>query len=113
MGTAFMNVAATVEPWSGTDFAVRFGMPTVVVLLGLIYFLSGRAERRAIRADAAERGGFGGPPGTSDVGSAQGFGVEQAAEHIRAATRKVLIGLIVMLIGVLTLLGVTFWRIFS
>ncbi len=113
MGTTLMNVAARVEPWSGTEIAVRFGMPTVVFLLGLIYFLSGRAERKAIRAEASERGGFGGPPGTSDVGSAQGFGVEQAAEQVRTATRKVLIGLIVMLLAVLTLLGITFWRIFS
>ncbi len=113
MGTALMRVVDQVEPWSVSEIAVRFGMPTVVFFLGLIYFLSGRSERRALRADAAERGGFGGPPGSSDVGSAEGFGVERTADQISAATRKVLIGLIVMLIAVLTLLGVTFWRIFS
>ncbi len=113
MGTTLMAATTTLEGWSGTDLAVRFGMPTVVVLLGLILFMGGRAERRAVRAEAAERSGFGGDPGTSDVGSAQGFGVEEAAEQIRAATRKVLIGLLVMLLGALTLLGVTFWGIFS
>ncbi|MGB3827310.1 MAG: hypothetical protein WA962_00905 [Ornithinimicrobium sp.] len=118
MGTALMTAtwgtaSTTAGSWSGSDFAVRFGMPTVVVLIGLTFFLAGRTERRAVRSEVAERGGFGGPPGTGDVGDAQGFGVEQTAAQIRAATRKVLIGLIVMLVGSLTLLGVTFWGIFS
>ncbi len=113
MGTTLMTTTTTLEGWSGTDLAVRFGMPTVVVLLGLVWFLGGRAERRAVRAEAAERRGFGGQPGTTDVGDAEGFGVEEAGEQIRAATRKVLIGLVVMLVGVIALLGVTFWGIFS
>ncbi|MGB3764728.1 MAG: hypothetical protein WA966_16070 [Ornithinimicrobium sp.] len=113
MGTTLMTATTTLEGWSGADLAVRFGMPTVVVLLGLVLFLGGRAERRAVRVEATERGGFGGPPGTSDIGGPEGFGVEGAAASIRAATRKVLVGLIVMLVGVVTLLGVTFWGIFS
>lgn len=113
MGTTLIIATTTMEGWSGTDLAVRFGMPTLVVLLGLVLFLGGRAERRAVRAEAGERGGFGGHPGTSDVGTAEGFGVEEAVEQVRAATRKVLIGLVVMLVGVVTLLVVTFWGIFS
>lgn len=104
---------ADVEPWSGAELAVRFGLPLFVVLVGMTFFLAGRTERASIRAEVAENGGFGGPPGTSDVGSADGFGLDAAAEQIRAATRKVLIGLFVTLFGTLSLLGVTFWRIFS
>ncbi|MGB3257364.1 MAG: hypothetical protein WBG89_13470 [Ornithinimicrobium sp.] len=113
MGTTLMTATTTLEGWSGADLAVRFGMPTVVVLVGLVLFLGGRAERRSVRAEATERGGFGGQPGTSDVGSAEGFGVDETAEQIRAATRKVLGGLVVMLGGVVALLVVTFWGILS
>ncbi len=104
---------ATVEPWSSSEWVTRFGSPILVILLGLMMYVVGRSERRVLRGGAADKGGFGGPPGTTDVGSAQGFGVEERAELVRASTRKLLIGLFFMLAGTLTLLGVTFWRIFA
>ncbi len=109
----FVQDTSAVEPWSPTELVIRFGFPVAVVLVGLTVFLGGRAERTALKADATSQGGFGGPPGTTDVGAADGFDVESFRSEMHAATRKVLTGLLIMLGGSLTLLGVTFWRIFS
>lgn len=99
--------------WSGTELAIRFGLPFAVMLVGLIVFLGGRTERQALRAEAELRGGFGGQPGTSDVDAVEGFEAERYREEMHAATRKVLTGLLITLGGTLTLLGVTLWRIVS
>lgn len=109
----FLQDAPAVEPWSGTELAIRFGFPFAVVLVGLIVFLGGRTERKTLKADAALRGGFGGPPGSTDVGSVEDFDVRRYEADMQAASRKVLTGLFIMLGASLTLLGVTFWRIFS
>ncbi|MGB3185448.1 MAG: hypothetical protein WBG36_14725 [Ornithinimicrobium sp.] len=109
----YLQDTSAVEPWSATELAIRFGFPFAVVLVGLIVFLGGRTERKVLKAEATQRGGFGGPPGTTDVGTAEGFDIERFRNEMHVATRKVLIGLLIMLGGSLTLLGVTFWRIFS
>ncbi|CAN5478800.1 hypothetical protein BH23ACT6_BH23ACT6_01620 [soil metagenome] len=109
----YLQDAPAVEPWSGIELAIRFGFPFAVVLVGLTVFLGGRSERKALKADATQRGGFGGSPGTTDVGSAEGFDVETYQAELHVASRKVLTGLFIMLGGSLTLLGVTFWRILS
>ncbi|MGB7450207.1 MAG: hypothetical protein WA892_13920 [Ornithinimicrobium sp.] len=98
---------AQADSWSTTDITLGFGMPFAVFLVGLLVFMGGRREREALRADA-QHGGFGGPPGTTDVGSAEGFGVEETRSMIHAASRKVLIGLFIMLSGLLALLVVIF-----
>lgn len=109
----FLQDTSAVEPWSTAELAIRFGLPLAVLLVGLTVFFGGHAERKALKADATSRGGFGGPPGTTDVGMAEGFDIERFRGEMHAATRKVLTGLLIMLGGSLTLLGVTFWRIFS
>ncbi len=101
------------EPWSLSLFLVWFGPPALLVAVGFVVFFGARAQRRAIVQDARQRGGFGAEPGTTDIGSEQGFGIEQARGQVKAATGRVLAGLIMMFVGVLALLGLTFWRIFS
>ncbi|MGB5951509.1 MAG: hypothetical protein WBG57_03215, partial [Ornithinimicrobium sp.] len=67
----------------------------------------------ALKGEASMRGGFAGAPGTTDTGSVEGFDRERYHAEMQVVTRKVLTGLLIMLGGTLTLLGVTFWRIFS
>lgn len=107
-----LAAAGESDQWSGTDLAVRFGAPLVLLLVGLVIYLMGRTQRRELRV-RARRGGFGGPPGTSDIGTAQGFGVEDDAQALRSAGVRVLTGLILMLVGALLLLGAILWRLLS
>jgi len=109
------HLAATVQAdsWSTSELALGFGLPIAVFLVGLTIFLGGRTERRALRADSGQQGGFGGPPGTTDVGDSEGFGLQERRRMILAASRKVLIGLFVMLGGLLALLVATLSRILS
>ncbi len=111
----FATLTAPVDEqsWSLTQGLVWFGPPALLVAVGFVVFMGARTQRRVILDDARQRGGFGAEPGTTDVGSAQGFGVEEAREQVRVATGRVLAGLVVMLVGVVALLGITFWRIFS
>lgn len=101
------------QSWSINQFLVWFGAPVLLVLAGFVIFFGARAQRRAIVDDARQRGGFGAEPGTTDVGSAEGFGIEEAREKVRVATGRVLTGLVLMLVGVLALLGLSVWRILS
>lgn len=110
---ATLTAPADEQSWSLTQFLVWFGPPALLVVVGFVIFFGARTQRRAILDDARQRGGFGGEPGTTDVGSAEGFGLDEAREQVRVATGRVLAGLIMMLAGVLVLLGLSFWRIFG
>src|SRR5690606_24397628 len=58
--------AGSGEP-TGTDLLVRVGLPLLLVLIGLGLWLWGRRERAEARAEIGVKGGFGGPPGTTDI----------------------------------------------
>ncbi|HKJ13112.1 MAG TPA: hypothetical protein VJ976_12080 [Ornithinimicrobium sp.] len=106
-------VPAQAESWSTSEVALGFGLPVAVVLVGLTVFLGGRSERRALRTDAEPQDGLGAPPGSTDVGSVEGFGAEERPRLIMAASRKVLIGLFITLAGALALLFSTVTRLLS
>lgn len=99
--------AATSEPGlAGSDWLVYVVLPLLLVLAGAFLYLRGRAEHReATRL----RGGFGGPPGSLDIGTELGFGVENNRSAILSARRQMLwggilggVGLIWLVVGLLT-----------
>jgi hypothetical protein len=106
-------IAAATSGWTGSDLALRLGVPVVLVVVGLLVFVWGRTLRAQVLEQGVQRGGFGGPPGTTDVGSAEGFGVEEARATLESASRRVLAGLGLMLLGSLSVLGVIGWRLLS
>ncbi len=104
--------SATTSEASAGSVAALLALPALLVVGGLLVVLVGRTQRTEV-LDQARRGGFGGPPGTTDVGDADGFGVEQARAVLQSASRKVLIGLGLMLLGALGTLGVIVWELTS
>jgi hypothetical protein len=107
-------VPTQADSWSTIDSALGFGLPIAVFLVGVTVFLGGRSERRALHNEEQEQaGGFAGPPGTTDVGQAEGFGLQERRQLVLAASRKVLIGLFIMLAGLLALLAATLTRLLS
>lgn len=95
--TAAADAVAS-EPWSGMELAVRLGAPALVLLLGATLFLWGRSARRNIMRDAADR---------------DGVAVAEAEVGVRSATQRVLAGLLLMLLGSVVLVSLTFWRVLS
>jgi hypothetical protein len=98
---AYLLPAAASEPGlAGSDWLVYVVLPLLLVLAGAFLFLRGRAEhRRATRL----RGGFGGPPGSLDIGTELGFGVENTRSEILSARRQMLWGAILGGIGLIWL----------
>jgi hypothetical protein len=85
---------------AGTDWLVVVVLPLLLVLAGGFLLLRGRAEhQQATRL----RGGFGGPPGSLDIGTELGFGVENARGEILAARRQMLWGAVLAGAGLLWL----------
>ncbi|MFX0538112.1 hypothetical protein ACQBAT_03200 [Ornithinimicrobium sp. Y1847] len=71
------------------DLLLYVVLPLVLAVLGAVLLLRGRAMyREATRL----RAGFGGPPGSIDVGTELGFGVEDNRAAILAAQRRMLWG---------------------
>lgn len=93
--------AATVEQGlAGSDWLVYVILPLLLLLAGGFLHLRGRAEHReATRL----RGGFGGPPGSLDIGTELGFGVENNRGKVLAAQRQMLWGGILAAVGALWL----------
>jgi hypothetical protein len=109
---SLLLTTATAADASVGDVAARLAVPALLVVAGVLVVLWGRTQRTEL-LDQARRGGFGGPPGTSDVGTAEGFGVEQAQAALQSASRKVLLGLGLMLVGALGTLAVIVWELVS
>ncbi len=86
------------------DVALRFGLPVLLIIIGVAVWLWGRREQEAARAQIGKKGGFGGPPGTLDIGTEIGFGVEGPGPDPAAARPKILWGLILAAVGVLLLI---------
>lgn len=86
------------------DVALRFGLPVLLILIGVAVWLWGRREQEAARAQIGQQGGFGGPPGTMDIGTEIGFDVEGPGPNPAAARPKILGGLVLVVVGVLLLI---------
>lgn len=93
------------------EIALRFGLPLLLVVLGCGLFLWGRREQDAARAQLGQKGGFGGPPGTLDIGTEIGFGVEGEGPNPAAARPKILGGLVLVAVGALLLAIMAVWQL--
>ena len=92
--------AAADAGWSGVDWMLYVVLPVILVLAGAALYVAGRREHaEAVRIKA----GFGGPPGSLDIGSDLGFGVENNRGRVLAAQRKMLWGGILAGIGLIWL----------
>jgi hypothetical protein len=87
--------------WSGADWALGVVLPLLVLAAGVVLLLRGRA---ALSEATRIRAGFGGPPGTGDVGTEMGLGAEDHRRQVLAAQRLRLWGLVLVVVGVLWLL---------
>lgn len=95
------RAAATTDAWSAGDWALGVGLPLLLVAVGVVLYVRGRAAS----AEATRvRAGFGGPPGTHDVATGQGLGVEDDRARRLAAQRLRLWGLLLVLAGMVWLL---------
>ncbi|QDO89725.1 hypothetical protein FNH13_16425 [Ornithinimicrobium ciconiae] len=93
------------------DVALRFGLPVLLILLGAALYLWGRRERAEALSQMGSKGGFGGPPGTLDIGTEVGFGVEGPGPDPAAARPKILGGLVLLAVGALLLLIMAVWQL--
>ncbi|RIK16432.1 MAG: hypothetical protein DCC50_04935 [Acidobacteria bacterium] len=75
--------------------------PLVLLVVGVVLFLRGRA---ALEEASRVRAGFGGPPGSLDIGTELGFGVEEDRRALLAAERLRLWGLVLVGLAVVWLL---------
>lgn len=86
------------------DVALRFGLPVLLIIIGVAVWLWGRREQDAARAQVGQKGGFGGPPGTLDIGTEIGFGVDGPGPDPRAARPKIIGGLVLVAAGAVLLI---------
>ncbi len=89
--------AGSAQSWTAGDLLLRFGVPVVLVLVGLGMFVHGRTQRRDLGAQAR----------------AEGSTSETTAAALRASSGQVLAGLLMTLVGLLLLFGVILWRLLS
>lgn len=92
--------AAVGDSWSTGDWVLGVVLPLVLLALGVALLLRGRSTLAAARRI---RAGFGGPPGSLDIGTELGFGIDNRAELLRGR-RLSLWGLVLVAVGVLWLL---------
>ena len=93
--------AASGDSWSAGDWTLGVVLPLVLVAVGVLLYVRGRAAH----ADATRiRAGFGGPPGSHDVPTEQGLGGEDDRARRLAAQRTKLWGLLLVLAGMVWLL---------
>lgn len=97
--------------WTTPELLTRFGLPLVLVALGVGLFLWGRREQREARSRIGSKGGFGGPPGTLDIGSELGFGVEGRGPDPHAGRAKILAGAVAAVVGAVLLVSMGIWNL--
>ena len=104
IGAAYLKPAPPGQQskaWTGIA-AIAALVLTVAAVGGFGAFLYARG--RAAHEEATRiKGGFGGPPGSLDVGTELGFGVEDSSAARLSATRTKLWGLILLAVGLLWL----------
>ena len=91
---------ATTESWSGSDWMLYVVLPLLLIVAGAVLYLRGRrAHGEATRIKA----GFGGPPGSLDIGAEVGFGVEDNRAAVLSAQRTMLWGAVLAGVGLIWL----------
>lgn len=95
------------------DVALRFGLPALLILIGAGVFVWGRRERDDARAQVGSKGGFGGLPGTLDIGTELGFDVDGPGPDPAAAQSKILGGLALVAVGALVLVIMSVWQLLT
>lgn len=95
------------------DVALRFGLPVLLIVLGVALILWGRREQDRARAQLGQKGGFGGPPGTLDIGTEIGFGVDGPGPDPAAARPKILGGLVTAAVGTVLLIVMAILQILN
>lgn len=80
------------------DVALWIGV--LVLVVGFGFWLWGRRQQAAARAQLGQRGGFGGPPGTTDIGTEIGFGVDGPGPDPNAGRTTILVGQVLTGLGV-------------
>lgn len=98
---------------TGTELLLVLGLPLLLVVVGTGVFLWGRRERAEARAELGVKGGFGGPPGTTDIGTEIGFGVEGPGPDPDAGGGRILGGLVCLCLGLLALAAGLVWTVVS
>ncbi|GAA1137384.1 hypothetical protein [Ornithinicoccus hortensis] len=104
--------AATLD-WTTPELLTRFGLPLVLLVVGVALYLWGRRERREARARIGTKGGFGGPPGTLDIGTELGFGVEGRGPDPNAGRAKIRAGTVAAVVGAVLLVAMAVWNLVS
>lgn len=95
-----LPMQAADEAWTTTDWVLGVVLPILLLAVGVILYLRGRsAYDEATRVKA----GFGGPPGSLDVGTELGFGIEENRKERLAAQRLKLWGLVLAAVGLVWL----------
>lgn len=89
------------DRWTTADWALGVVLPLILLGAGVALLLRGRA---ALAEATRVRAGFGGPPGSLDVGTELGFGVEHDRGRVLAAQRLRLWGLVLVAVAVVWLL---------
>ena len=77
------------EAWSTGDGLLRVAVPLLLRVVGVLLLVRGRA---ALARTREVRAGFGGPPGSTDVGGPEGFGTQERRTAELSARRTVLWG---------------------
>lgn len=109
-----MDIAlAASGEWSSGTLWLRFGLPVLLILVGAALYYWGRREQAAARSQIGAKGGFGGPPGTLDIGTEIGFGVEGAGPDPAAGRLKILCGLVLLALGALLLVIMAVWKLLA
>lgn len=98
-------------PWSSQALLLRIGLPLLLVAIGVGLWVWGRRERAEARAQIGVRAGFGGPPGSSDIGSELGFGVHGRSPDPHAGRARMVGGLVAASAGVVILVIVLIYRL--
>lgn len=85
-----------------SDWILVVLLPVLLIAVGALLLVRGRA---ALTEANRVRGGFGGPPGSLDIGSELGFGIDhdEVARERLAARRRQLWGAILVGAGLLWL----------
>lgn len=96
-----LAAAAVDDAWTASDWTLGVVLPVVLLAAGVLLYLRGRS---ALEEATRVRAGFGGPPGSLDIGTELGFGIEENRAEVLAARRTRLWGLVLIAVAVVWLL---------